>query len=314
MVGELAAEFCELRQVREDEASGVQCAERAGGGAVGAAVEQADHRFALALREAAVVEDLLRFGRHRNPEATSYPADPVASDPAKRGLFVSSSTDGLVESALTGGVAGVAGGYTRVRGESGLFVTTHRRSNQADRSETLVDRLRREWRETVKKQSPAAREQWLKSQDGISALGAKTCCDLLKQLNWNRRHVMQLVCGGAWLDGHQNGRDPDGKGDLQYPPPQPDPKIRKHAVRMVLSRARTSFGCHDPLAKDFCGREIPTRRWTPPQAVAREDQIDSMTMSFDRLYLISLLWEDSPSAQVINRIGALKAKPVGGNW
>lgn len=96
-----------------------------------------------------------------------------------------------------------------------------------------------------------------------------------------------------------------------------DPKqrttVRRGAVRLVLSRHGVRYGTeHAPgtAAEEEPTAGPPRRRWTPPQAVGLEDLLDGQSVKEACFYP----HPGSPSADVINRIGEMGAKPLDGNW
>ena len=62
--------------------------------------------------------------------------------------------------------------------------------------------LRRNWKRKLKRLPPAKREQFLKSQAGRSALGAKACHDLLKEIAARVDAVAGRTAGAAWTDAY----------------------------------------------------------------------------------------------------------------
>jgi hypothetical protein len=181
------------------------------------------------------------------------------------------------------------------------------------RSVRVQDLLRAKWRDEIKRKPPAEREQWLMSQEAIVALGAKVRQDLLKELRRRRDRVRDLVPGGAWLAAWDYGQklQPlvsfNTKGSLV--PHAQGADGRKYSVRLQLSREQVKSGLGE---YGYTGATVGTRRLTPPQCVEMEDFIDAM--SPDQAAWWTITAEDSPSAVVIARIAAAKAKPVGGNW
>jgi hypothetical protein len=176
--------------------------------------------------------------------------------------------------------------------------------------------LRRHWREVVRREPPRARERFLNSQEGIVALGAQTCRELLKAI-WRRRRNLEATAAGASVleawerdEAMLPGFEFDGKGRLK--PVMSDERRRRGAVRLKLSRVGVRAGMeHPPGVHDsdpIAG--VPTRRWTPPQAVGLEDELDGMSAKEALGYAHAI----SCSAAVIIRIGEQKAKPKGGKW
>lgn len=176
--------------------------------------------------------------------------------------------------------------------------------------------LRKHWREVVRQQPPERRERFLDSPEGIVALGAQTCRALLKTLRRQRHSFEATAAGAAMLNGWERdgamlpGFEFDEKGRLK--PVRNPERTRPGAVKLRLSRAGVRTGMEheagvvgmDPIAG------VPTRRWTPPQAVDVEDLLDGMGGREAALYA----FPTSCSASIIIRIGEQKAKPKGGKW
>lgn len=122
------------------------------------------------------------------------------------------------------------------------------------RSVTLRDQLRAQWRETVKGFSPAKRDQWLKSAEGIVALGAATCAQLRRSIKLERQRVQSRVCSGTW-------------GDNWFYTVAPTSVAIGDVRGMRLARAGVRWG----------EASRPTRRWTPAACVGMEDFLDEKT-------------------------------------
>jgi hypothetical protein len=177
--------------------------------------------------------------------------------------------------------------------------------------------LRRRWREVVRQQPPERRERFLDSQEGIVALGAQTCRELLKAIRRQRHSLEANAAGAAMLRGWERdgamlpGFEFDSKGRLK--PVESEERRRPGAVRLKLSRAGVRAGMEHPPGEGV-GLDpiagVPTRRWTPPQAVDVEDLLDGMGGREAALYA----FPTSCSASIIIRIGEMKAKPKGGKW
>jgi hypothetical protein len=176
--------------------------------------------------------------------------------------------------------------------------------------------LRQRWRDVIRQEPPERRERFLDSPEGIVALGAQTCHALLKALRRQRHALQARAAGAAVVDAWDRGGamlpgfEFDDKGRLQQGC-SPE-RGRPGAVRLRLSRAGVRNGLEHPPG--VVGGEpiagVPTRRWTPPQAVDVEDLLDGMDGREAAFY-------DHPiscSAAIIIRIGEAKAKPKGGKW
>ena len=150
------------------------------------------------------------------------------------------------------------------------------RAAQADhRTVRLQEVLRARWRDETNRKPPAEREKFLRSTEGIVALGAKVCSDLLKEIERRRQRVRDLVPGRAWLEAWENRQQLmpllafTSKGSLV-----PRADGRKHSVRLQLSRAKVRSGIG---GFGFVGATTGSRRLTPPQAVELEDFLDELT-------------------------------------
>lgn len=126
---------------------------------------------------------------------------------------------------------------------------------------------------------PGQRENWLRSVEAFKLLGAEKRDALLHRAAMDTRRIEEDVCSGAWLDQARN----DG---ARYP-----------LNGMVLATGEVRYGE---------GRA--TQRWTPADAAWVEDQYDLMTVQEASWYQAPT----SPSAIVIQQIGAMKAKEIGG--
>lgn len=185
------------------------------------------------------------------------------------------------------------------------------------RSARVQVELRRYWREVVRQQPPERRERFLDSPEGIVALGAQTCRQLLKTLRRQRQCLETTAAGTSMLSGwHRDGSmlpgfEFDDKGRLK---PAGDPeRVRPGAVRLKLSREGVRAGMEHPPGEGL-GQDpiagVPTRRWTPPQAVDVEDFLDALGGREAALYAFPM----SCSASIIIQIGEQGAKPKGGKW
>lgn len=157
------------------------------------------------------------------------------------------------------------------------------------RSEQVRESLRRRWRD-LKKMPPAEREQFLRSTEGIVALGARMCHQLLKEIDRQHKRTAATVCSSSWLDAFDHDLGPG-----QLLPQTVAADGRRMAVRMMLSREGTRMSGDGSVAPE---ETQPTRRWTPPQAVAVEDFLDGMN------HLRAAYYEHpaSPSARSIQGI------------
>ncbi|HEX4793727.1 MAG TPA: hypothetical protein VH370_08050 [Humisphaera sp.] len=155
----------------------------------------------------------------------------------------------------------------------------------------------RKWREEIRGKSAAERVQWLRSAEGIAALGAKVCRDLARAIEKPRDRVKSRLAAPAWAEEWWNGDGelPPGLELGKHDVLMTWNESHRHGVRLVLSDAQTPVG--DGLAR---------RRWTPPQAVDVEDALDRMSVGEANFYQ----YAPSPSAQAIIRIGELRATEV----
>ena len=135
------------------------------------------------------------------------------------------------------------------------------------RSFGVREQLQRKWRDTVRTLPPDERRAWLKSAEGIVALGAKNARQLVRALDRDERELRRDVPSSCWFD------------DFWYRKVEFPPGGRK-ATRMRVS--------------------VVTGRWTPPQCLALEDMIDGLN-EVNAIWL-SLQWPASPSAVAIQRI------------
>jgi hypothetical protein len=168
----------------------------------------------------------------------------------------------------------------------------------------VQEELRRNWREVVRLRPPAQRERWLDSQDGRSALGSATCTQLLNAI---RTRFTALAAGAAsscWVEAWEShgelppGLDFDGRGRLT---------MDRSASALVLGVPCVRTGLDHPAGSDPLAAPIasaPTARWTPPQAVAVENLLDSM----GTLKAIAYDYPASPSAHAIRTIEARRGR------
>jgi len=197
------------------------------------------------------------------------------------------------------------------------------------RSVRLQDQLLEKWKSEMRHKSPAEREHWLGTQEGIIALGAKECSRLLKAIRKLKTFYIDHVCSGSWLEAWENdtGTLPIYCNDEGNPIPRVNrdgmlvplfsiwPR-RRHASRMVLSRVRTAFGCdhgrQSAPVTDEDGRlwSQPSYRYTPAIAVAEEDFIDGLSENEAEFYP----HPPSVTAMQIAAICAEKMHPQDGRW
>jgi hypothetical protein len=150
------------------------------------------------------------------------------------------------------------------------------------------------WRHEMRNRTPDEKIAWLRLPEVISALGAKVCRDLVRQVKGPRDRVERAVWP-CWFDHWQSCEElPPGLGVVGKAVVQTSCELHRHGVRLRLSRETTRTG--------QCG--TATRRFTPPQAVETEDFLDGMTS------LEALRYEhpESPSASVIRRVGEMKGQ------
>lgn len=166
----------------------------------------------------------------------------------------------------------------------GMSVAAARASCSDILSVSVRDQLRAQWRDVIKRQSPAQRESWLGSQEGIVALGARECLQLLKSIKRDRLRASRVVCSMAWFDAifHGGHRLPQGEVG------------RWRGVRLQLSRELVRIGEEGEAH----------RRWTPPQCVDLEDMLDGMSAVRASFYEFPA----SPSAIAIRQIEASRGK------
>jgi hypothetical protein len=177
--------------------------------------------------------------------------------------------------------------------------------------------LRRHWREVVRQQPPERRERFLDSPEGIVALGAQTCRELLKAIRRQRHSLEANAAGAAMLRGWERdgamlpGFEFDSKGRLK--PVESEERRRPGAVRLKLSRAGVRAGMEHPPGEGWgwtrsrgCRREggRRRRRWT--------SRTCSTGWAGGRRRCTRS--RSSCSASIIIRIGEMKAKPKGGKW
>ena len=102
------------------------------------------------------------------------------------------------------------------------------------RSVKVQQSLRARWKQEIKRRPPSERERFLRSQEGIVALGAKMCHDLLREIARGRTFLLESVPGDAWLDAaFEHG--------AAFPPGRADAGTG-HSVGMELSRVSTRCG------------------------------------------------------------------------
>jgi hypothetical protein len=186
--------------------------------------------------------------------------------------------------------------------------TRKRKSDTTDvLSSTLRERLCKEWKDEIKFQSPRKRRDWLTNpEQGVIAFEAKRRTDLVKELDRRRMRVRSMVCGDAWLEAF------DTTGELMpgfhWTTKSTIESDCAGRVRLQLSRNFIAYG--DGGDETLVGPAF--RRWTPPNSVELEDMIDGLNSK--QAAWACLSWPESPSAVIIHRISAMKAKPSSGQW
>ncbi|HEX8916128.1 MAG TPA: hypothetical protein VF796_27515 [Humisphaera sp.] len=179
------------------------------------------------------------------------------------------------------------------------------------RSVRVQAELRAHWKQVVKRQPPATRERWLDSADGIAALGAKLARQLLRALRARAEAVAAAAPSAALYDAWAYGDEQleglgfDAAGRLVRVA-RPDGR-RRHAVRLVPGVPAVRNGEEHPPGSPPNWEPVagpPSSRWTPPQAVGLEDEIDAL--DWWAAARASMVWPGSPSAQSIRMIGILK--------
>jgi hypothetical protein len=156
------------------------------------------------------------------------------------------------------------------------------------RSVSLQEQLRAKWRDEIRRRAPAEREAWLKSQEGIVSLGARTCRDLLRAIRDMRELVAGNACSIPWIEAWNNEEISSPAADWTHQ------RQRRYSAKMIISKAETRIGAHGELR----------RRFMPPQAVELEDQLDSLSS----LEAAAYMYAESPSAKVIAKVGQLRSK------
>jgi hypothetical protein len=131
----------------------------------------------------------------------------------------------------------------------------------------LADILRNQWKTTIKKLPPAGRWSWLGTQDAITALGAKTCANLRRQIERRSHEIRGGVCSAPWSDDYIAANVmPPGLKHVADDELHMIDDGRRFGVRLVRSAGLVRTGLDG----------VGTSRWTPEQAVKWEDEIDVM--------------------------------------
>lgn len=160
--------------------------------------------------------------------------------------------------------------------------------------------LRAKWKSDIKRRPPAVRWHWLGSREAIVALGAKTAADLRRQLARRAQKLAAGVCSASWADAWSTvGELPPSltfKTDTALLQQTATP--RRHGVELVLSHAKVRDGNTDSGPYDLPTAGPGSRRWTPPQVVELEDELDSLSVEMAGTYD----YPTSPSAAMIERI------------
>lgn len=138
-------------------------------------------------------------------------------------------------------------------------------ANPDPKSQALIDKLRVAWSE-VKLRPPAKREQWLRSSEGIVALGAQVCNQLLKDIDRQRKRMAKIVPTSTWLDAFY-------EGGVEFPAPEVNPirRLRCPADRprlMSLAKLAAMSGIDRDLLRDF-ERSISRPTVEQCEAIAR---------------------------------------------
>ena len=128
------------------------------------------------------------------------------------------------------------------------------------RSVALRDQMEARCRDYLKQLGPDGAIGWLLTAGAHAVFGAKRCWDMARGLSERRDSVESISVSAAWVEAW------DERGDVQPYDDVEHQSRRRHSAKLVLSAGMTADGD---------GR--PTRRWTPPQAVAEEDRFDMLT-------------------------------------
>jgi hypothetical protein len=170
-----------------------------------------------------------------------------------------------------------------------------------------AEALRRLWRDEVRHRPPSDRKRWLASQEAYSAIGAKRCKQILRQIDTERAAVAVRVPGAAWLDAWEY----DGKvmpaelmaeareevcygpGGLEITCPLCEGKSRP------TPENPQGLPCRECATSGLVSIGTPARRRTPWPAVELEDELDAMSEEDATWYRRPA----SPSAVAIANIG-----------
>lgn len=136
--------------------------------------------------------------------------------------------------------------------------------------------LKAKWRAEIRHAGPHVRLRWLKSTEGIIAMGAAESRQLVKAIDAQRAAVRAVACSPAAVEEYE-ARETLPPGLILHRGKSviAEPADRQHGARLVLSSARISWG-RSTLEGDLPTPGIPTRRFTPDIAIELEDQLDLM--------------------------------------
>lgn len=148
-------------------------------------------------------------------------------------------------------------------------------------------RIQTEWKAKIRHLPPAKRERWLEREASRLLMAAGDHKARLKQCHRDRRRLLRTTCSSTWFDDSY-------EGGVAYPPPG-----------MVLSRCAVSF--------EADGKLHPGQRWTPPQAVADEDECDAVSPDLANALWETRAWPMSASAVVLRRLQMLHGGNVKGS-
>jgi len=177
------------------------------------------------------------------------------------------------------------------------------------RSVQLADVLRAKWKNVIKHKSPSERWTWLTGPEGITALGAKTAASMARQIERRHYEVSHSVCSPPWdVAWITLGELPPGLrfvGDDHVVTMSANDG-RRYAVRLLRSVGLIRNG------NNHAEGELPTAgpgtsRWTPPQAIAVEDELDLLSVKGADYYEFPA----SCSAEAIRRIGFMRGREKG---
>jgi hypothetical protein len=169
----------------------------------------------------------------------------------------------------------------------------------------LAEILRAKWKDEIKKLPPAVRARWLESQEAITALGAANARTISRLLQKQEKLLSQVLCSqDLFIEWLCWGIVPHGLTLIDNRLVRRVDADRKYAVRLVRGRALVRYGNEAGGPGHLPEADVGHRRWTPPQAVAVEDELDLL----DPLDALVYDHPSSPSAEAIKRIGWRKGR------